>query len=80
MHVKYQLNRDKHVKYHSYVAGHIDAIDHSLPDYIISVLENNYDICYCCYTKSTILYLGRSNGVVTLRKVLIFEGNLISRS
>ena len=21
MHVKYQLNRDKHVKYHSYVAG-----------------------------------------------------------
>ena len=46
MHVKYRLNRDKHVKYHSYVAGvlynHIDAIDHSLPDYVISVMGNHY--------------------------------------
>ena len=48
MHVKYQPNRDKHVKYHSDACGrcmlynHIDAIDHSLPDYVISVLGNNY--------------------------------------
>ena len=35
---------------------HFDAVvEHSLLDYVINVVANNYLICYCCYTKSTIL-------------------------
>ena len=47
MHVKYQLNRDKRVKYHSYVAGVCYIItstlyiDRSLPDYVINVVGKN---------------------------------------